>query len=137
MSDLVERKCLADPAGAFVDVDGQRYYRDGVLYGIPLPEAQKIVEQPMPTLWSHTIVRYRQRQVEVEAVQLTADNAESVAIWCGGRIERAIVVGFCLTIPSFEADPFTVKPGDYILKKFNGQFEVLDAQTFAANYEAL
>ena len=31
---------------------------------------------------------YRRRPQHVEAVQLTADNAEQVAAWCGGRLEH-------------------------------------------------
>lgn len=129
-----------DPARAYVVYDGVTYYRDGVLYGTVLPEAEYNEEHEMPTLWSLIVVKYRKRQVEVEAIQLRKDNAEEIAQWCGGLVVEEIDpqdethwwVG--VNIPTLEGT-LRASENDYVIKGTRGEFYPCKPEIFNEIYE--
>jgi hypothetical protein len=131
-----------DPARAFVVVDGVTYYRDGILYGSLLPEADYDEEHPMPTLWSLIVIKYRKKPVEVEAVQLNKDNAEEIAQWCGGMVTEEIDPQddekryAAINIPTLEGT-MRASEGDYVIKGTQGEFYPCKPGPFADTFEVV
>ena len=129
-----------DPGGAFITYKGNMFYRDGVLYGTVLPEADTVMEHSIPTLWSSIVVKYRKKPVEVEAIQLMSDNAEEVAVWCGGVVIEEIDpvdsdkkwVG--INIPTLEG-VMRASEDDYIIKGTKGEFYPCKPAIFVDIYD--
>jgi hypothetical protein len=83
---------------------------------------------------------FRKKPVVIEARQFTPDNADAVAAWCGGRVER-------LAKPSDPTDVFTgldiatlegimrASVGDYVIKGVKGEFYPCKPDIFEATYE--
>jgi len=81
--------------------------------------------------------RYRPRPVEIEAVQLTADNAIDVAQWCGGIAEVTATDPErpVLRIPT-SAGTFDLAVGDYLIRLDGHRpFERRDAIEFEHEFE--
>lgn len=96
---------------------------------------------------------FRKKPVEIEAVQLTRDNADAVAAWCGGRVVREAKpsdptdVYIALKIPTLEgtmtAETFHPSTwdgrqylgGDYIIKGVSGEFYPCKPDIFKATYD--
>lgn len=79
--------------------------------------------------------RYRERPVEVEAVQLDLQNAFDVLDEVGGELEMtdygtptALLVPFCGAI-------VRVQMGDYIIRGGKGEFYPWERETFENTYE--
>jgi hypothetical protein len=141
---VLEAEFYVDPAEVFVEYNGRKYYRDGVLYGSVLKglSLDEPDEHPlMPTLWSMLVIDYRRRPIQVKAIQLRSDNAESVAEWCGGQTVEEIerhedgekrFVG--LNIPTLDG-VIRASEGDYVVKEAHGGFTKISAQEFSSTYE--
>lgn len=83
---------------------------------------------------------WRKKPVEVEANLLTKENAEAVALWCGGQLVEEInpeneddrYVG--INIPTLEG-VMRASEGDYIIKGVQGEFYPCKPGIFTATYE--
>jgi hypothetical protein len=88
-----------------------------------------------------TAQRFRKKPVEIEAMQLWADNAHEVAEWCGGKLYghfgpdlRPILP--TLTIRTLEGDMLAGR-GDWIIRGVQGEFYPCRADIFEQTYEAV
>lgn len=85
---------------------------------------------------------YRKKPVEVQAVQLTQENAEEVAIWCGGQIVTEIdtqddskrYAG--INLPTLEGVT-RVSEGDYVVKGSRGEFYRSKQEAFTDAFEPI
>jgi len=75
---------------------------------------------------------YRKRPVAIEARQLTGDNAEDIAQWCGGS---AIDIDGII-IPTTEGD-MLAGWGDYVICGVAGEFYPCKPDIFYATYDAI
>lgn len=83
---------------------------------------------------------WRKKAVEIEANCLTKENAEAVALWCGGQLVEEIdaldssarYVG--INIPTLEG-VMRASEGDYVIKGVQGEFYPCKPSIFAATYE--
>lgn len=86
--------------------------------------------------------QYRLVAGVVEAMQLTPQQVQAAALWCGGMEVEEIdpmdstkkFVG--LNIPTLDGVK-RAGQGDYILKHLSGQFEVMSLREFEAKYEPI
>lgn len=84
--------------------------------------------------------KYTSKIVDIEAVELTKDNAAAVAKWCGGMVvtekdaldEEKTFVG--INIPTLEG-VMRGSEGDYIIKGLKGEFYPCKPDVFTAKYE--
>lgn len=135
---------LVDVMGAHIVYNDVKYYRDGVLYGHNLnfheddfsPEDERL----MPDLWSLIVIQYRKKPVVVEAIQLSKDNVEEVATWCGGAIAEEIDPTddekrfVAINVPTLEG-VMRASEGDYVIKGVKGEFYPCKPEIFQATYE--
>lgn len=120
--------------------EGVTYYRDGVLYYARLVDEEPVLENSMPTLWSSIVLTYRKKQDIVEAVQLSADNVNEVAEWCGGlQVEEVDYdegktkhVG--INIPTLEGNK-RASEGDFVVKGSRGDFYPVVAHVFTNTFD--
>lgn len=85
---------------------------------------------------------WRKRPVTIEANELTKENAEAVAVWCGGRLIEEIdphtptnrYVG--INIPTLEG-MMRASEGDYVIKGVQGEFYPCKPSIFTATYEKI
>ena len=98
-------------------------------------------------------MKFRKKPVEIEAMQLTRDNAQEVARWCGGRVVELVKpsdptdVYIALSIPTLEgamrAETFHQSTwngreytgGDWIIRGVQGEFYQCKPDIFEATYE--
>lgn len=98
---------------------------------------------------------YRKKPVEIEAMQLTRDNADKVAAWCGGRVIRDAKPGdpsdvyIALDIPTLEGvmraesfhsstwDGRRYNGGDFVIRGIKGEFYPCKPDIFQATYDAV
>lgn len=96
---------------------------------------------------------YRKKPVEIEAMQVTRENVDTVAAWCGGRVYREEKasdppdVYVALDIPTLEGvmraetfhpstwDGRRYAGGDFIIRGVKGEFYPCKPDIFAATYE--
>lgn len=86
------------------------------------------------------VKRFRKLPVEIDAVELRADNADAVASWCGGRAihdpkasdPTDVYVG--VDIPTLEG-VMRASVGDQVIRGVQGEFYPCKADIFAATYE--
>ena len=83
--------------------------------------------------------KYRKRTVEVEAEQVTNDNAYDVAQWCGGRVVEEIGpvdLGrtYGINVPTLEG-PERASQGDYVVKGQHGEFFTCKQHAFQHDFE--
>lgn len=131
-----------DPGGAYISYKGVQYYRDGILYGMVLPESETIKEEhPIPpTLWSTLVIDYRKKSVIVQAIQLAPDNAEEIATWCGGLVVQEIDPEDdekrydVINIPTLEG-VMRASQGDYVIKGVRGEFYPCKPEIFSMTFE--
>lgn len=84
---------------------------------------------------------WRKQPVEIEANELTKENAEAVAIWCGGRLidEFDAITGdkyVGINIPTLEG-VMRASEGDYVIKGVQGEFYPCKPSIFLATYEKI
>lgn len=83
---------------------------------------------------------YHIKPVDVEAVQLTAENATRIATWCGGQLVEEIdpqdetLKAQGMNVPTLEGVKRAHR-GDYIIKNGKGEFYVRSAQYFESRFE--
>lgn len=96
---------------------------------------------------------YRKRPVEIQAWQLTRDNVQEVADWCGGRVifkakpSDPEDIYIALDIPTLEgvmrAETFhpstwngrEYEGGDFVIRGIQGEFYSCRPDIFEATYE--
>ena len=88
---------------------------------------------------STTPTTYRKKPVEIEAVELTRDNARDVAEWADGQ--RVSLVNpstrdsfYGVEIATLEGTMRAV-PGDFVIRGVQGEFYPCKPDIFAATYE--
>lgn len=101
------------------------------------------------------MAKYRKKPVEIEAMQLTRENAPEVAAWCGGRVIEESKPGdptdryIAVEIPTLEGvmraesfhpstwDPATLRyvGGDYVIRGVQGEFYPCKPDIFASTYD--
>jgi hypothetical protein len=129
------------PGRAYIEYQGSKFWKDGVLYGAILPEAEVVEERPMPTLWSTVVIHYRSKAQYVEAIQLTPSNVQEVAEWCGGMVVEEIDPQdnsklVALNIPTLEG-PVRASENDFVIKGSGGQFSTMHPNAFDRRFEVL
>jgi hypothetical protein len=85
--------------------------------------------------------KYRKKPVVIEARQLTWDEADAIAAWCGGRIvDRGSIahggIWVDLSIQTLEGE-MTARLGDYVIRGIKGEFYPCKSDIFEATYEAV
>ncbi|WP_458116985.1 hypothetical protein [Arthrobacter sp. D2-10] len=82
---------------------------------------------------------YREIPDPFQAVQVTRENGEELAAWCGGAwIQEDEAVGAHIWIPTLDTSMHDSRAlvCDYILKnEFNGRFSRMDENEFNNNFE--
>jgi hypothetical protein len=81
------------------------------------------------------VTRYRKRPVEVEAQQLTVENALNLSSWCSGPIlwdSQGEAIG--VVVPTLE-DPLRARIGDWIIQGIAGEFYPCRDDIFQATHE--
>ncbi len=82
---------------------------------------------------------YTKKAVTIEANELTKENAEAVALWCGGRLVEEIdphtpTTRFAaINIPTLEG-VMRASEGDFIIKGVKGEFYPCKPDIFHATY---
>lgn len=87
-----------------------------------------------------TPTTYREKSTEIEAMQLTTENARDVALWADAKIIHLVDPR---TMESFDgvelshsfAPTARVSPGDFVVREPNGKFSRATAETMAEHYE--
>ena len=83
---------------------------------------------------------FRKRPVRIEAVQLDQENAEAVAQWCNGNLERTLSYGYdfveALIIPTLEGD-MRCAVGDWVVRGMAGEFYPVKDFIFESTYESV
>ena len=98
---------------------------------------------------------YRKKAVPVDAIQLTRENVDEVAAWCGGEVFSAAKPGdpsdiyVALDIPTLggklRAETFHASTyrdgayhgGDYVVRDAEGKYFPVAPDVFDATYDAL
>lgn len=76
---------------------------------------------------------YRKKPVTIEAREFDKENAEDVAVWCGGGL-RVDDLGIYIDIPTLEG--ITVASfGDFVIKGVAGEFYACKPDIFWMTYE--
>lgn len=133
----VEEEFYADPSGVYVIHNGQRFYKDGILYGFVLGEDEPAPKElPIPNLFSSIVIIYRAKAKEVYAVQVSSDNARRVADWCDGVVNQVISDEnhVCVDVRTPEGVVRALE-GDYVVKHTEGDFRSYTAEDFANTFE--
>ena len=80
---------------------------------------------------------FRKKPVTIEARQFTdfGEGIHDLVAWCGGNATRD-ALGRCIEIDTLEGT-MIARPGDWIIKGVNGEFEPCKPDIFAATYEAV
>jgi len=82
-------------------------------------------------------MRVRKKPVEVEAFQLTQDNAKKISEWCNGRlVEHSDNFEKYIQILTLEGI-MTARNGDYIIKGVHGEFYPCYPEIFEKSYEVI
>ena len=87
-----------------------------------------------------SVKKYRKKPVEIEAMQLTDENVDDVAEWCGEKAAPSLVpwagrgLKEVLNIFTLEGK-MQADCGDYIIKGVQGEFYPCKPDIFAATYE--
>lgn len=87
------------------------------------------------------MTKYRKKPVVIEAMELTAENREEVAAWCGGHFEPDGVYRMAGLVPDGSIDivtlegTMTASPGDFIIRGVQGEFYPCKPDIFATTYE--
>lgn len=84
--------------------------------------------------------RFRKKPVEIEAMQLDANNAAEVALWCGGALWEDPMFfpeahrSTHVVIHTLEGTMHAT-PGDWVIKGIQGEFYPCKPDIFAATYD--
>jgi hypothetical protein len=78
------------------------------------------------------MAQYRKKPVVIEAIQLTADNTDALAEFCGDQLKWHPLTG--VVIETLEGNMLASK-GDYIIKGIKGEFYPCKPDIFEATYE--
>lgn len=76
-------------------------------------------------------MRYRQKPIEIEARQITEENFEDVAAWCGGFYYQS---GRLLTLATPEG-LVAATIGDYVIQGVRGEFYPCKESIFNGVYD--
>lgn len=88
-------------------------------------------------------MKYRKKPIEVEAIQLTEENAKEIAEWCNGACENFMInppkFG-CLHVNFLEdkrilREEMIAFAGDWIIKESDGEFYPCKPKKFEKTYE--
>lgn len=84
---------------------------------------------------------YHRKIDRVDAVTLTAGNAEEVTRWCGGKIDEEVKPGdptdvrIRVLVPNIDGNKWA-NLGDFIVLGSDGRFRVVKSKEFLAEYES-
>jgi hypothetical protein len=76
--------------------------------------------------------KYREKPVEIEAIQLTEENIDKIIKFCGDKIKWHPLTG--IVIETLEGN-MTADKGDYIIKGVKGEFYPCKPDIFKLTYE--
>lgn len=89
------------------------------------------------------ITEYRSKSHNITAVQLTKENANRVALWCGGRIVTEMDVHdpektfVGVNYPTTDGSGGRVSEGSYLVKTESGEFQHYAPDMFKMSFEDL
>jgi hypothetical protein len=73
------------------------------------------------------------RKAHLEAVEMTARNAEELAEWCDGYLSST-VKGEPMLVVYGEVGSYFANPGDFVIKYVGGNFGVITSEHFRDTY---
>jgi hypothetical protein len=82
------------------------------------------------------IRRCRTKPVEVQSVKASTDNLGQIVNWIKDEGHHAVLGDGQFIIQTMEG-PFTVRPGDYVMRGIQGEFYRCDPEIYAASYDDL
>ena len=74
------------------------------------------------------------KPVRIQAAKATVDNLPLVVDWIVGHGHHAVLGDGQLTIQTLEG-PFTVRPGDMVMRGTRGEFYRQDPEVYDENYD--
>lgn len=78
-------------------------------------------------------MKYREKPVEVEAIEWLGNNTQEVLDFCGGRAHY--IPRSCYIEIQTLADTLRAVPGNFIVRDEHNEFFIYDAKTFEETYE--
>lgn len=78
--------------------------------------------------------RYMKRPVYIEAMQVTKQNANKVAEWCGGSVSSGPEVGTYVNVPHVHASRNRAYVTDYVTRSANNVLSVAKMEDFERVY---
>lgn len=84
--------------------------------------------------------RYERLPQEVNAIQMTIDNIYSIAKWVKGIIKGTELPKEKMLVDIWNKEKdceIRIQIGDFVIKKENGQFEVMNESDFNKTYKVL
>ncbi|HEX8321623.1 hypothetical protein [Longimicrobium sp.] len=89
-----------------------------------------------PTEPEFEVRRAMKKPVEIQSVKATTDNLREIVEWIEGNNHAAVLGEGQLIIQTLEG-PFTVRPGDYVMRGIRGEFYRCDAEIYSESYDDL
>lgn len=89
---------------------------------------------------SSVVRHYNRKPNQVEAVQVSAENVDYIANWCGGKVDREEKPGdptdvrISLSVPNINGNR-TATIGHFVVREDDGKFWVRHAEEFLGEYE--
>lgn len=84
-------------------------------------------------------MKYRKKQIEIEAIQFTGYNHDEIKSWSNGKVvsAKAWKPNYCqLEVHTLEG-VMDVNIGDFVIKGIKGEFYPCKHDIFIATYEAV
>lgn len=83
-------------------------------------------------------MKFRKKPVVIDAEQLTEENGDRLAQWCGGSWHETHKPGYASSLYiSTPEGRMQAKQGDWIIRGVNGEFYPCKPDIFAKTYEAV
>lgn len=89
------------------------------------------VEEQGPEFEVHECMK---KPIKIQSAKATPDNMHQVLDWITGHGHAATLGVDQLIIQTLEG-PFTVRPGDYVLRGVRGEFYRCDAEIYEESYD--
>lgn len=120
---------MSDPTGDFQELSFPSSWKQPPLR---LEDSPALPPSPLE------IMRVTPKPVEMQAVLATTENLAQIVAWVEGQGHSATLGTGQLTLQTFEG-PFTIRPGDVVLRKPSGAFvrEEGEPESFEAAWTVL
>jgi len=82
------------------------------------------------------IRRALKKPIEIQSAKATVENLPKIHEWIEGHGHHAVLGADQLIIQTMEG-PFTVRPGDFVMRGVRGEFYRCDAEIYKESYDDL